>query len=121
MFEFFKDMYLELKGIDSAAAAEERRRQEAEKQKRRFIFSGSAKVLTFVVGILYLLIAGILIALMVETGSLSIDKIVCNAFLILCDLATLICLAVGKKKTEIAALILIGVFMLMMYISVFYL
>ena len=121
MFEFFKDMYLELKGIDSEAAAEERRRKEDEKRKNRFIFSGSAKAVTFVVGILYLVIAGILIALMVETGALNIAKLICYVFLILCDLSALICLAVGNKKTEIAAVILIGIFILMMYFSVFYL
>lgn len=117
MFDFFRDIYLELNGVDSDAAEKERQAKKEQKRKERFIFSGSAKVVAFILGILYLLLAGSSLSLLIESGSLDVFKIIRYVFLILCDIAALVCLAIKKKKTELAALIVMIIFILVQYFT----
>ena len=118
MFDFFRDIALEMSGIDSKAAKEEREEKREEKRKQRFIFSRSAKVITFVFGILYLIVAGLNIAMMKQSGTMEFVSIIRFSLLTICDIAAMVCLAIGKKKTEIAALILIFVFLIGQYFTV---
>ena len=53
MFDFFRDMVLELCGVDSENAEKQRKEKREAKRKDRFIFSQSVKVLVYVFGILY--------------------------------------------------------------------
>lgn len=96
---------------------EKRKSKSEAKRKGRFIFSRGAKVITFILGILYLVIAGFNIMLMKKTGSLDAYQIFRFIFLVACDIASLVCIAVSKKKTEIAALILIVVFVIAQYFT----
>lgn len=117
MFDFFKDVYYEIKGIDSSIVREEQKKKQLEAKKDRFIFSKSAKVLVFIFGILYLVMSMINIAVMIESGEPSAIHIVRVVLLSLCDIACLICLAINEKKTEIAALILMFVFVIAQYFT----
>lgn len=121
MFDFFRDMYFEYRGVDSNAAKEERENKLKEKKKDKFIFSKSSKVIVFVLGILYLIIAWFNVATMKEIGALNAYKVIRLLFLTSCDIASLVCLAISKKKTEIAALILILVFVLTQYFTTLFL
>lgn len=118
MFDFFRDIALEVGGIDSKAAKEERREKAENKRKERFIFSKTAKVVAFAFGVFYLLIAGLNVSMMKQTGNVDLVGIVRFSVLTICDIAAMICLAIGKKKTEIAALILIVLFIIGQYFSV---
>lgn len=117
MFDFFRDVILEASGIDSDAAAEERNAKREARKKDRFIFSVGAKVMAFILGIIYLIIAWFGIAAGAKSGSLDAFKIIRFVFLSGCDIACLVCLAVGKKKTEIAALILMILFVVGQYFT----
>lgn len=117
MFDFFRDMILEASGIDSKAAAEERKERKEAAKKERFIFSKGAKVIVYVMGAIYLAVAWIGMAAMIQAGTMDAFRIIRFIFLVGCDIASIICLAIGKKKTEIAALILIILFVVSQYFS----
>lgn len=121
MFDFFRDIVLEAQGIDSSAAAKERsERQKEEKmlrKKQRIIFSKGAKILIFIFGILYLIVAGFGIVAMKQSMALNVYQLIRSITLISCDIAALICLIVNKKKAEVAALILIIVFLIAQYFT----
>lgn len=121
MFDFLRDIVLEAQGIDSIAAAKERsERREVKKaleKKERFIFSKAVKVLVYIFGILYLIITGFGLLAMKEAGVLSIYHLFRSIFLVGCDITAIVCLAIGKKKAEIVALILILVFLITLYFT----
>lgn len=118
MFDFFKDIYYELNGIDSNSIQEERRKKREEKRKERFIFSKSAKVIVFIFGILYLIVGIINMTIMKENAAWNVVQIIRLMLLSICDIACLVCLSIGKKKTEIIALILIFVFIVVQYFTI---
>lgn len=123
MFDFFKDVYLEVSGVDSTAAeaerSEKRTLKDQEKEgKKKIIFSRGTKLLVFVVGIFYLLVTGAGIIAMKEIGELDVVGIIQSILLSVCDIACLVCLAIGTKKTEIAAIILMVVFLFAQYFTV---
>ena len=117
MFDFFKDVYLEAKGIDSDAIKKERLQIKNKTKEKKYIFSSKTKVLIIILGIVYFFIS---------TASLSIlkfqkDMIMLSIkFLILSimDLAIITCLMIPKKKAEIIALIIIIVFVIITYFSI---
>lgn len=115
MFEFFRDMALEFSGIDSKAADEERKEKKEMKKKDRYIFSTGMKVLVWVVGVLYLVVVAMSIYFMKQAGAIDILNILRYIVMVSIDVAAMICLAIGNKKTEIAAVILIPVFILLLY------
>lgn len=121
MFDFFRDIVLEAQGIDSSAAAKERSEKRKVKKflkkKERYIFSKGVKVLVYVFGIMYLIIAGLGLLAMKEAGILNVYHLIRSVFLVSCDIAALACLATGKKKAEVIALILVVVFLITLYFS----
>lgn len=117
MFSLIRDLYLELSGVDSVAAEEERLLKREEKKKKRFIFSGGAKTIIFIFGALYFLVSVLSLVAMIEAGALSFGKVLRPILLSGIDVACLVCLAIGTKKTEIAALILAAVFAIALYFS----
>lgn len=118
MFDFFRDIALEMSGIDSKSAQEQREEKKEEKRKNRFIFSRSVKVIVFVFGVLYLVVAGINVSIMKQSDSMEIASLIRFAVLTICDIAAMVCLVVGNKKAEIIALILILLFLVGQYFSV---
>ena len=119
MFDFFKEVYLEAKGVDVEALKAEKKKIKEEQKKNKFIFSRSSKIIIYVFGLVYLLIAGLNIFLMKDFGGANVYYIMRFLFLSICDIAVLVCLAIGKKQTEVAALILVVVFIITQYLGVF--
>lgn len=116
MFDFFRDIALEMNGIDSEHAEREREKIKRKKKEENFIFSRRTKVIIFIFGILYLIIGAINITYIKEQENI-IPYVLKIVFLSAVDISGLICLATGKRKAEVAALILIIVFMAVMYIT----
>lgn len=117
MFDFFRDMALELCGVDSENAEKQRKEKREAKRKDRFIFSQSVKVLVYVFGILYLIVGGFTISVAKTNGALNALMILRFVALTLLDVSSIVCLATGKKKAEIVALILIIFFVLIQYFT----
>ena len=117
IFGFLKDVYLELNGVDTRFVEEERKKKLEEKKKNKFIFSSSTKVAVYVFGIIYLILtAGNIISLK-KSDALSFAHLLRYFFLVVCDISAMGCLIVKSKKTEIAALILIVIFVLVQYFT----
>ena len=123
MFDFFKDMALELSGTDSDLVREKEKEKLEERRKTKFIFSKTTKVVVYVLGVLYLIMGGFGIYVSLQVGKsaqdvtagLSILQCVKYGFLSLIDIAAMGCLFSGKRKAEIAALVLIVAFVVLMY------
>ena len=117
MFDFFEDVYLELKGDDSTAVEREEKAEREKKREEKFIFSRNAKIIIFILGILYLIMAGFNVTTLKETGGLNIFKILRFILLILLDVCGLVCLIIKDKRAEISALIFIIIFVLTQYFT----
>lgn len=117
MFDFFRDMALELCGVNSKDAEQQRKEKQEAKRKDRFIFSQSVKVLVYIFGVLYLIVGATTISLAKVNGALNALMILRFIVLTLLDVSSLVCLATGKKKAEIGALVLIALFLLMQYFT----
>lgn len=118
MFDWFMDTAMELRGIDVNAtkrAMEEKKRQERES---RFIFSSKAKVITISMGCLYLLMTGSLLFATKGEG-VSLTYIIKSIFLSLIDIVAIVAILTGKKKGEIVALVLVFIFVVTLYLSIF--
>lgn len=114
MFDFFRDVVLEARGIDSVAAERERKERTKQRKKDRFIFSRSAKGIVLFFGILYLLIGGFQMSILKGQENI-LFPVLKFIFLSVLDIAALICLALHKKKTEVVALVLVIIFIVVMY------
>lgn len=111
MLDFFRDIALEIVGIDS-----ERIRQNYKNKKENskgYVFSNGTKKIIYLMGIIYLIIGGLSVWSVRFSGQ--IQSIVKFAFLSVIDVAVLICLSVKSKKAEIISLILIVFFIVIMY------
>ena len=117
MFDFFRDIALEMSGIDSKSAQEQREEKREEKRKNRFIFSKSAKGIVFIFGVFYLIVVWLNVSVMKQSGSFEIASLIRFAVLSICDIAAMVCLVIGKKKAEIIALVLIFLFLVGQYFS----
>jgi len=117
MFDFFRDILLESQGIDSDKAQREKQGKREQKKLARFIFSRSAKTFIYIVGGFYIALAVFnIVSLWGTESKLSIVKYV---FLSLVDLSILVSLAINKKRSEIYALIVIVVFLILLYVSIY--
>ena len=126
MFDFFRDMAHDLGGIDTKKAKQLREEKREIEKLSKFIFNKSMKRFVIAIGCLYLLLSIILIiglfdmseAIRNSGGNVALG-IVKYAILILIDIAVLVSLLLGTKKSEIVALIGVFLFMLLLYASFF--
>ena len=118
MFDFFKDLYLELSGLDLEKVNEERKKKEEEKRKNRYIFSSGAKRTIIIFGLFYLIISYYGIYTLIKTRNINLLLI---KFIVLSviDLCGIVNLYINKKKNEIIALICLIIFFVINVISVF--
>lgn len=117
MFDFFRDMYLEAGGIDSKKVDLERKLKSQEKRRSYLIFSMKMKFLIAIMGVLYLAIQ---IAIFKETLSEGILSVVVTIILSCVDISCLVLLFLKGKKFEIAAAVLMLVFVFGQYLYVLY-
>ena len=111
MLDFFRDVVLDISGIDSQAIKQNRTNKT--ENKKKYIFTKSTKGIIYFLGVLYLVSGGL--SILSSKGSVQIFAGIKFVFLSVIDLAALICISVRNKKTEIASLILIVVFIIIMY------
>lgn len=116
MFDFFRDLYLESRGIDSFAAEKLRKKKKEIKIEKRFIFTKKMKALIIFLGILYLFIA-ISSLFTLRDGDI-LFYIKYFIFFIL-DIIICISLILGTKKCEIIALVGIVIFIFGNYLYLF--
>jgi len=117
LFDFFKDMALELQGIDADAAKAERKHKRETEQKEKFIFTKKMKTMIIVLGILYLLMVISLVVTMKNFRD-SVSSLVVYSILGVTDIVVLISLIFGKKKGEFVALVGIFLFLCGLFLSV---
>ena len=118
MFDFFRDMAIDLAGGNSEEVARKRKEKREEEKANRIFLSRSAKRIIYAFGILYIVMGGIsLFASASLTGNLQIVPFLKFAILSLIDVAAMVCLTMKTKKTEIAAIVLAVAFVAAMYVT----
>ena len=115
MFDFFKDIMLEMKGVDTEALHEEMIQEKEEKKKKYFILSKGIKGIIYAFGILYLILSLSSLILLKQSGRVEIYYMILTLISSSIVIACLICISVKNKKAEIAGLILIGIFFIIQY------
>lgn len=118
MFDFFRDMAIDLAGGNSEEVARKRKEKREEEKANRIFLSRSTKRIIYAFGILYIVMGGIsLFASASLTGNLQIVPFLKFAILSLIDVAAMVCLTMKTKKTEIAAIVLAVAFVAAMYVT----
>jgi len=115
MFDFFRDIVLENKGIDTKEMHKQRMEKREQMKLSRFIFSKKTKVTICIIGALFLLFASLQIA---NLWSVDYVAVLINFILSLIAIAVCICLMTGRKKCEIVALTGSVLFIIVAYGSV---
>lgn len=115
MLDFFRDIYLEAKGIDCNQAQLERIKRKKEKEQNKIILSSGVKTLIYILGVLFLISGVGTFPFIFKWGNWF--YIIRNTIQIILDVAILICVSIHKKKTEIIAIVLIGIFIMLQYSS----
>lgn len=117
MFDFLRDIYLETHGINSAAAEKIRNEKYETKRLNRYIFSNKMRVLVYILGLLYIVLAVSNIRLQKAADNY---ELLCIRYvgLVFIDIATCICLISGRRKGEIIALIGIVLFVLINFLTI---
>lgn len=116
MFDWFREMGEELRGIDSEAAKKERMEKRELKKLNRYIFSGGMKALTIALGTLYVVMAGSMI-MALRTMPQTMPYIVKYVLMSIIAIVVIFALVFGKKKGEIVALIGAFVFVVGLFLS----
>lgn len=112
MFDFFKDIYYETHGLDINEIKKEKNSKRLEKKQEKILLSHSQKRVIYVIEIAYLLQTFLIT---ITTGIKNPITLIIHIILIALDISTCICLAIRKKQTEIAALILLVIFLVFLY------
>lgn len=116
MFDFFKDTYNEYRGIDVQKVKQEKRKQQDEEKSKRFIFTKKSKLIVIILGALYLVVAALMISSMVNAKT-GVAMVLIYSVLSVIDIFTIISLIVGKRTGEIAGLVGISAFILLLFFS----
>lgn len=110
MFEFFKDVYAEINGLDSDKIREEKRNTKNQMVKEKKIFNRTTKIIITVVGVLYLVLSFINISVIIRNGFT--PMIVKYVLLSMLSIVVMIIIHFKKKEFQIASLIGIAVFII---------
>lgn len=102
MFDFMKDFYLEINGFDMEKVKEERKQKLEKEKAETIIFKKKTKKYFLIVGAILLIIS--VLGLAASSGQ-SQAGVIKNTLIILLDVATMICMVIHKKETEVASLI----------------
>ena len=111
MFDWISDMVREANGIDSRAAKLERKEKNELKKSKKYIYSKSMKILTFSLGVIYILLAVFTVVTLIKNSS-DMTNIIKYIILALIDFVVLFSLIIGKKKGEVVAVIGSGLFVI---------
>lgn len=109
MFDFFKDVYAEMNGLDYDIIKKEKQLKKEQKADGKII-NTSTKIIIYVMGILYLIVGSVSISLSLRSGfNLIIFKYI---LLIILDIVAIILISIKNKNTQLIGLICIGLFMI---------
>ena len=117
MFEFFRDMYYETRSIDKRNPQNSKREKREAGQRSRFIFSRKTELTVYIIGGIYILIA----IYSIVTTAMHDGHFVNELRYILpmtIDITVCVCLIIGSKKMEIAALAVCVIFIALIYGSI---
>lgn len=125
MFDWFRDMAMEATGKNSDKEELKRRAKREREKKEKIIFSKSTKRTVYVLGVLYLIMGSMSLYVSVRIANsvgysgtgVGTWKFVKYAVLSAIDIAAMICLLTKERKAEIAAVVLVIIFMTFMYLS----
>ena len=115
MFDFFRDVYLEMQGIDSAEAEKERKEKKREKNADRILLPKSIKVTVYVMGVVFLILQATQIKF---TAAKGITSCFITAGLCALAVAAMVLISIRKKQTEIVGTVLVVLFIFLMYLFV---
>jgi len=113
---YLKEILQENRGINTIKAAQELEEKKAAEKLKRYIYSNNVKRFSYIVGVSYLILATINIAVLCGTGN--VIGIIKHIVLIGIDIFVCILLMTRKKQGEIFALIGSFVFLVILYTSV---
>ena len=116
MLDFFKDVILEAKGIDSEKAHKENIKKKELSKTKYYILSSKVKIIMFAFGIIYLLIEIMNTVIFWEKNGAVFIRTK-GIILSIIDIAILILLTQKSKKAEISAIILGIFFVILIYTS----
>lgn len=122
MFDWFRDMAMEITGRNSDDEKLKRKSKHEQERKNKIIFSKSTRRMVYILGFLYLIMGGVSLYMTIQIESnagtsMGIWKYIKYLVLSIIDIAAMICILKKKKKTEIAAFVLVIIFIIFMYIS----
>lgn len=125
MFDWFRDMALEITGNNSYEEELKRKAKHEQERGDKIVFSKSTKCIIYIFGILYLIMGGISLYMSIQIESnmrnsmagIGAWKYIKYIVLSAIDIAAMICISMKTRKKEIAALVLVIVFVVFMYIS----
>lgn len=115
MFEFFKYVGDEMRGVDHAEKV--KKEQEARRDDRKVILSKGVRTAIYIFGLLYLVIALLSVSLLKKNHA-GLDSYFMYPILSAVDLTVLIGVTLRTKKSEIAAIIGIIVFVALLFIFI---
>lgn len=114
MFDFMKDIYLEMNGLDVAKAREERKVKLEKEKSETVIFNKKTKRFLLIAGVFFLLLSGGGLALSINRAD--VFGIVKNALLLVAVAVTMVCLIIKKRETEIASIVGMALIILITFI-----
>ena len=125
MFDWFRDMAMEVTGKNSDKEELKRRAKREREKKEKIIFFKRTKRTVYVLGVLYLIMGSMSLYVSVRIANsagysgtgVGTWKFVKYAVLSAIDIAAMICLLTKERKAEIAAVVLVIIFMTFMYLS----
>lgn len=117
MFDWFKEVVMELNGIDSNAARKARMEKREQKKLDYFIFSPVMKALTIVLGVVYIIMAIGVISAVKNMALDSVGIIIRYVLMSIIAIVVIFSLIFGKKKGEIVALVGAFIFVVGMFLS----
>lgn len=111
MFDFFKDAYAEINGLDVDRMKDERKNI----RKQCQLFNRKTKIIISIVGVLYLVIASTNILMLLKNGfSPLILKYVLLSIL---DISIIVTMLIKNRKTEIVSIVGIVLFVIINFKS----
>lgn len=114
MFDFFKDLYLEMNDFDMEKVREERQLKIEEEKAETIIFKKKTKLWLLGVGAFFILFSVVGILISIEKNN--IGGIIKSATILTIDLITMVCMMIKTKQTEVASLIGMAIMMIIIFV-----
>lgn len=118
MFDYFRYVADELNGIDGEKAAQFRKEKEEREKAEIYIFSKKAKLLFKILGLFFFIVSIFTLLFIKETDSDSILNVIITILQGIVSVEVAICMVIKKEKAELWGLVGMGLFVLLLLISI---